>query len=336
MTPVPLVQIVELEGLTCFEHDAMATRYHVYLGPSDEGALRPIAEAVFRRLGELETRLSFYLEGSDVTRINRAAPDTSLRIDEVTHHGLLTVLDMAAATAGAFDPFAGAAALQAKSQAVPLPLADLPPPEDNDRAPVISIDLEQPVVTKLQGSRWLDLGAVGKGAALDAMAEVVLEWGITTAVLMGGGSSVLVLGPPLHPTKTTWTLVLPQLPGRPLLQLTPPFALGASGEGFQPGHIIAYHRQGSVWSQTAVVAASAAIRQMRCPPAPCCWMVIHCRLYWRMNLICLCSRFQRTENKFESANFTDWRFRPHWSLWSFPAGVKANDSRRSSTHWQPP
>ncbi|MCF3651745.1 FAD:protein FMN transferase [Synoicihabitans lomoniglobus] len=257
MNPAALVQLVELAGLESFEHEAMATRFSLYLAPTPEGERRAIAEEAFRLLDKMEDCLSFYREGSDVTRINRAVEGEVVRLDEWTHQCLLIALEVAAASDGAFDPFAGAAAVGAKSQAVPSHLADLPLPEPDEMEPVLAIDAEQPWITKLAGRRWLDLGAVGKGAAIDAMVAVLHEWQVPTAVLVGGGSSVLVYGSPPSGDATTWTLVLPQLPLRPRVSLTAPFALGASGEGFQPGHVIPGAGR-TARSQALVLAPTAA------------------------------------------------------------------------------
>lgn len=239
-TPAPIVQLDEIEGLARFDHEAMATTFTLLLAPTAQGARRGIAEEAFRLLDQIEDRLSFYREGSDVTRINRAAPGDVVRLHELTHRCLLDALAVAAASGDAFDPFAGAAALRAKHQRVPGHLADLPPPANDDTDPVIAVDPDHPQVTKLAGRRWLDLGAIGKGAALDALADLLREWDVPTAVLIGGGSSVLVLGPPLPPAAAgRWTLRFPALGADARLNLAAPFALGASGEGFQPGHVIA-------------------------------------------------------------------------------------------------
>ena len=239
MTPAPLVQLVELEGLERFEHEAMATRFTLHLAPQVGVSLRQVADSAFVLLDQIEERLSFYREGSDVTRINRAPVGERLRVDELTHHCLLTAIEVAAATHNAFDPFTGGPSLSAKNQSIPAHLRDLGRPDLDDRQPVLAIDPDQPIVTKLTGTRWLDLGAVGKGIALDAMAAHVKEWDVPAAVLVGGGSSVLVYGRPVTADAQRWTLRLPQVSGSPSLQITAPFALGASGLGFQPGHIIA-------------------------------------------------------------------------------------------------
>lgn len=258
--PASLIRLVGLDQLDRFEHEAMATKFVLHLAPPADGsALRPIAEEAFRLLDRLEERLSFYQEGSDVTRINRAAAGESFRIADITHRCLLDAVEVSGATEEAFDPFAGHAALMAKAQPVPRHLGGIPAPTADDREPVLAIDPDQPRVTKLTGRRWLDLGAIGKGAALDALAELLLEWEITTAVLSGGGSSLLVLGPSPDGAGEDWTLHLPQSPGPPTLQLKAPFALGASGDGFQPGHIIGTAGEHPTRPQSLVLAPSAAL-----------------------------------------------------------------------------
>ncbi|MBT5902988.1 MAG: glycosyltransferase [Opitutaceae bacterium] len=255
MIPEALVRLHDLDALERFEHEAMATRFTLHLAsPNAETKLQPIAEEAFRLLDRLEDQLSFYREGSDVTRINRAVEGEVVRIDDVTHHCLLTAIQVSAASSAVFDPFAGHAAIQAKNQSVPHHLGDVPPPEPNETEPVLALDPEQPQITKLNGKRWLDLGAIGKGAALDAMAQLLQEWDVSTAVLNGGGSSILIYGAPPVGTESHWCVSLLQVAGQPQLKLAPPFAFGASGEGFQPGHVIG----AAARPQSLVLAPAAA------------------------------------------------------------------------------
>lgn len=260
MKPPPtIVRLVDLDSLAVFEHEAMATRFRFHLAaPHDGSSLRPIAEEAFRLLDQMEEKLSLYQEISDITRINRATEGEVVRIDEITHQCLLQALEIASATQSAFDPFSGYESLVAKEQPIPHHLRDLDPPEAGDQAPVLALDPDQPRVTKLAGSRWLDLGAIGKGAALDAVAALLQEWDVPSAVLSGGGSSILVFGDPPVPGQEKWDLTLPQSPGNPKLSLTAPFALGASGDGFQPGHIIDQQNR-SMRPQSLVMAPSAAL-----------------------------------------------------------------------------
>lgn len=76
----------------------------------------------------------------------------------------------------------------------------------------------------------VDLGGIGKGYAVDLMAELLEEWGLHAALVHGGFSSVLVLEPP--PGRDGWPLTLsdPRAPSRVLARLSVrQTAFGASG-----------------------------------------------------------------------------------------------------------
>ena len=63
-----------------------------------------------------------------------------------------------------------------------------------------TVILRPPMASEGRTRRWsghcldLDLGAVGKGYALDGLADLLREWGFTAAHLNAGGSSVLAFG----------------------------------------------------------------------------------------------------------------------------------------------
>jgi FAD:protein FMN transferase len=52
----------------------------------------------------------------------------------------------------------------------------------------------------------LDLGAIGKGYAVDRAAEVLRSWGIRNALINAGGSTILAIGSP--PTQAAWLVHL--------------------------------------------------------------------------------------------------------------------------------
>ena len=66
----------------------------------DEADARGMARECFDRIDFLENRLSRFIDGSDVSRINRMAAGETLYLSEACHQCLLLALDAAARTGG--------------------------------------------------------------------------------------------------------------------------------------------------------------------------------------------------------------------------------------------
>jgi len=165
-------------------HKAMKTTFEVFVLHTDVLYAKQAAYAAFDKLDRLETELSRFIENSDVSRINNLAANQSLSVGSATFECLQLCSRMYTATDGAFDiTFSSAAAgYQLKL--------------DKGRYTV-----QQPAkVVKI------DLGGIGKGYAIDKMAELLGEWGIDTALIHSGYSSVLALNEPAG-TKG-WPIVL--------------------------------------------------------------------------------------------------------------------------------
>jgi thiamine biosynthesis lipoprotein len=76
----------------------------------------------------------------------------------------------------------------------------------------------------------VDLGGIGKGYAVDLVAELLEEWGLERSLVHGGFSSVLALEPPADTGGWPLTLSDPRDTSRVLARLSArQTALGASG-----------------------------------------------------------------------------------------------------------
>ena len=252
--PLPELRLGLPPGLTAVGHAAMATEFVLHLGGHDSAYLRQAAGEAGREIDRLEETLSFYREASDVTRLNRAAAGAEITVSPDTLACLALAAEAAQLTGGAFDAFTGRAAIAAKHQDIPPHLRDAPSPAERDvPGPVFSLHPERGLVRKLRSGPWLDLGALGKGYALDAAAAVLKEWAVTEGFLSAGGSSLRGLG------GNGWQLELGASSAS--ISLPGTFGLGASGFLFQPGHIIDARATPDVSAtkRTVALASSAAL-----------------------------------------------------------------------------
>jgi thiamine biosynthesis lipoprotein len=229
-----------------FEHEAMATTFGIFIDGQDPAYARQAAAAAFRELDRLEGELSRYVETSDIARANRLAAGESISIGEDALHCLLLAGDVSAATHRAFDPaYASVAAVGAT----------------RDDA-LYALDPANHTLTSHASRLHLDLGAVGKGYALDRMAATLREWDIAAALLQSGGSTALALAAPAG--ETGWSVSLGEDPARSTLRLTDA-ALSGSGTAVKGTHLVdprstaASGRPGRVWALAPNAAVSDAL-----------------------------------------------------------------------------
>lgn len=206
-----------------FTHEAMATTFEVRLAGTDARYAGQAADAVFALIDRLEHALSRFGEAGDVACINRLAPGEVWRVGAETFACLRLALELAALTGGAFDPALGREMDRVRGEAG----------EPGARGRLL-LDEAALAVQVLDGRVSLDLGAIGKGFALDRAAELLREWGLERALLVaGGGSSVLALDGPTP--GEGWPVGVGDS-ARPLALVHQ--AVGASGTAYQGGHIL--------------------------------------------------------------------------------------------------
>jgi thiamine biosynthesis lipoprotein len=96
--------------------------------------------------------------------------------------------------------------------------------------PSLELIADDFVVRATQDGVRVDLGGIGKGYAVDLMAELLEEWGLERALVHGGFSSVLALEAPAGRDGWALTFSDPGTPSRVLARLSVRgTALGASG-----------------------------------------------------------------------------------------------------------
>jgi thiamine biosynthesis lipoprotein len=161
-----------------FSHHAMATEFQVRIAGEEKRYAAQAAQAAFALTDKLESQLSRFCANSDISQIAQLAPGGQLRVSEPVFACLEIAKKMELATRGAFSITATALKTQPAQ-------------------PQWSLLKEQFSIRCDCGKLEFDLGAIGKGFALDRMAEVLREWDCPAFLLVAGGSSILAGEPPL-------------------------------------------------------------------------------------------------------------------------------------------
>ena len=226
-----------------FNHAAMATHFQVRISCDERIYAAQAAQAAFDLVDSLEARLSRFRSNSDITRIADLAPTEKMRLSEPAFACLQIAERMERATRGAFC--ATPAAL--KSQ-LSLPQWSLLPDEQS--------------ILCLSGQLQFDLGAIGKGFALDRMAELLCQWDCPAFLLIAGGSSILAGDPPAE--TPGWSCGLGEDHASQRFLLTHA-SLSGSGLAVQGSHILdprngrPASRQTRAWALADTAAESDAL-----------------------------------------------------------------------------
>jgi FAD:protein FMN transferase len=226
-----------------FNHAAMATHFQARIVHDEKTYAGQAAQAAFDLLDSLEACLSRFRTNSDIARTAQLSPGEKMRLSEPAFTCLEIAKRMELATQGAFCPTPAALKTQTS-----LPGWDLLPRELS--------------IVCLSGRLEFDLGAIGKGFALDRMAELLREWDCPSFLLVAGGSSILVGAPP--PLAPGWSCGLGEDNASQRFFLTDA-SLSGSGLAVKGAHILdprtgrAASRQNRAWVLADTAAESDAL-----------------------------------------------------------------------------
>lgn len=237
-----------------FAHEAMTTTFEAIIIHPDKKYAGQAAAAVFAEIDRLERLLSRHDPGTDLAQINRLRPGEYLPVAQEVVECLEIAANAYIATNGAFDPayrstqngtrpsamerlilsrpdndapatpqqfLAGINKVEEASRKVEeasrlLPDQPQPYPQTNPR----------PLDDLPPHSANLDLGAIGKGYALDKALIILDDWDIDNALLNSGTSTVLARGPgpktDAENSKQSSTPPPPPVPSNPPVPSDPP------------------------------------------------------------------------------------------------------------------
>lgn len=188
---------------------AMATRFEVALHGGRPEALRAAAEEALDEVERIENLISLYRPRTDIGRINAQAGGSPVRVSPETFSLLERARTLSDSTDGAFDITAGplvrAWGFHGGTGRLPEPGAVVNAMERIGWARVVLDAASYSVLLKVPGA-MLDLGALGKGYALDRAAERLREAGVESAMLHGGTSTIVAIGAP--PDRAEWPVAL--------------------------------------------------------------------------------------------------------------------------------
>jgi len=222
-----------------FFHKAMATEFAVWICHQDARYAGQAAWDAFRLLDLLDAQLNRFETSSEISRLNAAASGETVQLDESAYACLSRAIEVYSATEGAFDVTAGGLkdfwlgqpslwrrmVFRFVRRLLPIGMNRLHL-EPKDHA------------VRKDGAVQIDLGAIGKGFAVDRMIALLDEWDVRNVMVHGGASSAAARG--MGEEGYGWPVVLhhPNQPqeilGRFYLK---DGAIGASGLR-QGGHII--------------------------------------------------------------------------------------------------
>lgn len=177
--------------------NAMATRFELVLNGEDPVRLRAIGEEALAEIERLDRQLSFYAPESDVSWINARAAREPVKVEPRLFRLLMLCRELSLKTDGGFDitiaplmrawGFAGGKGRMADSAKL------------EEARKIIGIEhvrlYEEDLTIRFDCEGMaIDLGAIGKGYAIEQAAGILRENGIEGGLIHGGTSTVYAIG----------------------------------------------------------------------------------------------------------------------------------------------
>ena len=195
---------------------AMATRFEIVIHGEDATALRAAGEEALDEVERLEQQLSLYQPTSEVAHLNALAAHEWARVTPELFRLVRRAKELSQETGGAFDitvgPLLRCWGFIGGTGQRPEP-ADLKAARANVGMHHVELDGENFSIRFARHGVMLDLGAIGKGYAIERAAEILRDAAVTSALLHGGTSTVYALGCP--PDAKSWLVAIESPRGIP-------------------------------------------------------------------------------------------------------------------------
>lgn len=219
----------------------MATEFVVMLAAEDQHHMDAAFEAL-EQLDSIEAALSTYRSESEISLINRTAFDAPVKISSALYELIERSLHWSHLTAGAFDITAGplirAWGFMERRGRVPSEQEFEQTLRSCGYQKVI-LNPEEPSIQFQAAGMELNLGAIGKGYALDVLSKRLQSNGVNNFLIHGGNSSVIAQGNQSSDGEAGWAVGVAH-PSKPKVRLAGfrllNAALSTSGTGKQFFH----------------------------------------------------------------------------------------------------
>lgn len=187
----------------------MATRFEIVLHGDNPVALRAAGEEALDEIDRLEAQLSLYRPTSEIAHVNARAAREPVHVSPPVFHLLEHARRLTVETGGAFDitiaplvrcwGFMGGKGRMPDAGAI-----------EDARSKVgmqhVELDARLFTVRFARDGMMIDLGAIGKGYALERAVELLHDAGVHSALLHGGTSTVHAIG--TQPDGSPWTIAI--------------------------------------------------------------------------------------------------------------------------------
>jgi FAD:protein FMN transferase len=157
----------------------------------------------------LENQLSLYRPGSDIFHVNARAAREAVQVSPEVFALLQRAARLSAETGGAFDitvaPLVRCWGFMGGQGEMPS-AADIADARSKVGMHLVTLDDARRTVRFAREGVMLDLGAIGKGYAVECEAELLREAGVVSALIHGGTSTICAIGHP--PEEEAWKIAV--------------------------------------------------------------------------------------------------------------------------------
>lgn len=198
-TPAPPVVAdsnLDEDSLLYVSKAAMACNFQIYFSPALGDATTETAIEALELVGQLEDQMTVYRD-SPLTYLNETAAREPVRVESRLFELIKKGVELFQKTGGAFDMTAG---LLTKTWGFFRQQGKVPQQEELEAvlkcvgSDQVHLDESSETVSFKVDRLELNLGAIGKGHALDRVAEFMNQSGLEDFLIHGGQSSVLSRG----------------------------------------------------------------------------------------------------------------------------------------------